>query len=529
LYRVYISFTSVHISVSLVHRILSRIYIITMVNYRKVAFIFLLVLLPALISAKEKNSSPCKIGVSQKLTDSSNERYYTYTGTITNVGTAPVTTAILTASEDLHSVSGLTDSNDNKYQLPGSSGGIAVGSDYSFTFSVKKGVNVQWTSTLTCSAAATEAPVEKPDVAATSKHNNPTTAPTSHHTSAPTTARHTSAPTTSKQTSVPTTSKHTNAPATPAPTTAKATSKGKATAAPTSKATTAPKGKATSAPASSGGSGSSANGQVCPTGSWWAPAPLTTWQWQLTGTIDQSINVQMYDIDLFDNTAATISSLHAAGRTVICYFSTQYENWRPDAASFTAAVLGDNLDDWAGEKYVDIRSPVVRAIMTARMDLAVSKGCDGLEPDNVDGYEAKTGFPLTAADQIDFNTFIANEAHARYLSVGLKNDVDQATALEPYFDWTLNEQCHQYDECNTLNIFITKGKAVFNCEYSGSASSICPSSVSSKFSSLIKTLDLTAAITAECCTYAPGGCAADAAFTCITAETSRDVAEEVAV
>jgi hypothetical protein len=247
---------------------------------------------------------------------------------------------------------------------------------------------------------------------------------------------------------------------------------------------------------------------LCPAGTWWAPAPQTTYQWQLTGTIDQSVNVQMYDIDLFDASAATISALHAKGRAVVCYFSTQYENWRPDASSFTSAVLGNNLDDWAGERFVDIRSTVVRNIIAARLDLAASKGCDGVEPDNVDGYQASTGFPLTAADQISFNSFIAAQAHARGLSVGLKNDLDQATALQPYFDWALNEQCNEYNECNMLNVFINKGKAVFNTEYSGSASSVCPKMVNSKFSSLIKSLDLSASIKAQCCTYQSNGCAA---------------------
>jgi len=253
---------------------------------------------------------------------------------------------------------------------------------------------------------------------------------------------------------------------------------------------------------------SNVGGRVCPTGSWWAPAPQTTWQWQLTGTIDQSVNVQMYDIDLFDNTAATISALQAKGRVVICYFSTQYENWRPDAGNFTKAVLGNNLDDWAGEKYVDIRSPIVRNIMAARLDLAVSKGCDGVEPDNVDGYQAKSGFPLTAADQISFNTFIAAQSHARGLSVGLKNDLDQASALLPYFDWALNEQCNQYKECDSLNVFVNKAKAVFNAEYSGSATTVCPKMVTAKFSSLFKSLGLDASIKAECCTYQTNGCAA---------------------
>jgi len=228
----------------------------------------------------------------------------------------------------------------------------------------------------------------------------------------------------------------------------------------------------------------------------------------------------MYDIDLFDNTAATISSLHAAGRVVICYFSTQYENWRPDASSFTSAVIGNGLDGWEGENYVDIRSTVVRNIMVERLALAVSKGCDGVEPDNVDGYEANTGFPLTAADQISFNTFVAEQAHAVGLSVGLKNDIDQSATLQPYFDWALNEQCNQYSECSSLNNFISAGKAVFNCEYSGSSSSVCPKMVTEKFSTLFKTCDLTASISAQCCTYESGGCAATAAHTCVTAPLS---------
>jgi len=178
-------------------------------------------------------------------------------------------------------------------------------------------------------------------------------------------------------------------------------------------------------------------------------------------------------------------------------------------------VLGKDLDNWAGEKYVDIRSTVVRNIMTARMDMAVTKGCDGLEPDNVDGYEADTGFPITAADQIDFNTFIAEQAHARFLSVGLKNDVDQATTLQPYFDWALDEQCNQYNECDTLTPFIKAGKAVFECEYSGSASKFCPTMNTMQFSSLLKGLDLTASVKAQCCTFAANGCVS-AAHTCVT-------------
>jgi len=234
--------------------------------------------------------------------------------------------------------------------------------------------------------------------------------------------------------------------------------------------------------------------------------------------------VQMYDIDLFDNTAATIAQLHAKGRVVICYFSTQYENWRPDASKFTSNIRGANLDDWPGERYVDIRSSVVRTIMTDRLDLAVSKGCDGVEPDNVDSYANSNGLSIKAADQLDFNRFLATEAHKRGLSVGLKNDLDQVSALVSSFDWALNEQCNEYGECSLLNPFVAAGKAVFGVEYSGSAGSVCPKMVAAKLSWLIKNLDLDAS-GSQCCTYATGGCAAKP-YSCVSYASTRDVEEE---
>jgi hypothetical protein len=38
-------------------------------------------------------------------------------------------------------------------------------------------------------------------------------------------------------------------------------------------------------------------------------------------------------------------------------------------------------------------------------------------------------------------------AHARGLSVGLKNDLEQVKALVADFDWALNERCFRYNEC----------------------------------------------------------------------------------
>jgi hypothetical protein len=231
-----------------------------------------------------------------------------------------------------------------------------------------------------------------------------------------------------------------------------------------------------------------------PSAGWWQPAPGTSWQWQLTETIDTSLNVQMYDIDLFEAPQETINSLHADGRVVICYFSAgSWEDWRPDAADFPAEVIGDPLEGWPGEKWLDIRRlDLLAPIMQARLDLAVQKGCDGVEPDNVDGYANQTGFPLSASDQLTYNTWLAEQAHMRSLSIGLKNDLEQVGDLLPLFDWALNEECFTYSECELLSPFIESNKAVFGVEYELEAADFCPQANAMHFSFLKKNWELDA-------------------------------------
>lgn len=198
----------------------------------------------------------------------------------------------------------------------------------------------------------------------------------------------------------------------------------------------------------------------------WTPNIADTWQWQLTGTVNTTYSVKVYDVDLFDTPNNVLSTLHSQGKRVVCYFSAgSGENWRPDYAKFSPADLGNPLDGWAGERWLDTRSANVRSIMSARLDLARTRGCDGVEPDNVDGYTNQPGFALTSLTQLDYNRFLASEARARGLKVALKNDVDQIVALQPYFDFAINEQCHQYNECVGYSAFTSAGKPVFNAEY----------------------------------------------------------------
>jgi len=103
-----------------------------------------------------------------------------------------------------------------------------------------------------------------------------------------------------------------------------------------------------------------------------------------------------------------LDRLHRDGKRIICYFSAgSFENWRVDSYKFPYDTLGEELDGWDGERWLDIRDRRVREIMRSRLDLAKSKGCDAVEPDNMDGYTNSTGFNLTYRDQLKYNIFIA--------------------------------------------------------------------------------------------------------------------------
>ena len=201
----------------------------------------------------------------------------------------------------------------------------------------------------------------------------------------------------------------------------------------------------------------------------WIPPRQLPWYWQLTGAVNNSYAAAAYDIDGFDNSASEVSALHATGKRAICYINAgTWENWRSDAGSFPQSVLGSS-NGWPGEKWLDIsKLSVLRPIMTARLQMCAQKSFDAVEPDNIDGYQNSTGFPLTAQDQLNYNEWIAGEAHALGLAVFQKNDPDQSSALQPYFDGALDEQCNQYSECSSFQPYVTANKPVLNAEYSSS-------------------------------------------------------------
>lgn len=205
----------------------------------------------------------------------------------------------------------------------------------------------------------------------------------------------------------------------------------------------------------------------------WQPPARPTWYWQLQGKI-QEHSVQIYDVDGFETSAAEVSHLHALGRHVICYIDVgTWENFRPDAKDFPSSVLG-RPNGWPGERWLDIRQPIVRRLMARRFrQQCQAKHFDAIEPDNIDGYQNNTGFPITGAEQLAFNEWVAAQAHSLGLAVFQKNDPSQAGKLEPYFDGVLDEQCNQYHECSAFQPYLAAGKPVLNAEYRLTASQFC--------------------------------------------------------
>ncbi|KIQ54550.1 endo alpha-1,4 polygalactosaminidase [Meiothermus taiwanensis] len=231
-------------------------------------------------------------------------------------------------------------------------------------------------------------------------------------------------------------------------------------------------------------------------GGWWKPGVDTTWHIQYTGTLDKTRQVTAYNLDLFDTPASVVQELAARGVKAVCYLSAgSWENWRPDRNLFPPEVLGRNYDGWAGERWLDIRQiDKLAPILRARLDLCKQKGFVGVDPDNVNGYQNNTGFPLTAQDQLRFNRWLASEAHQRGLAIGLKNTTELLPQLINDFDFLVTEECFAQGWCDQTRPMVQAGKPVLNIEYTDtrikSASQFCASSISMGIFSILKRREL---------------------------------------
>jgi hypothetical protein len=235
-------------------------------------------------------------------------------------------------------------------------------------------------------------------------------------------------------------------------------------------------------------------GPALPTAAaYWHPRPTTKpWQWQLQGKIDTSIDVPVFDVDGFETPASTVRSLHRLRSRVVCYLDVgSWESYRPDANRFPRSVIGRRYEGFPNERWLDVRRyRDFAAPLERRFSICERKGFDAVEPDNLAGWENRTGFRIGRGAQLRFNRWVAQQVHRRGMAVALKNDGRQARKLVDEFDFAIVEQCFQYHECGYYKPFVRHGKAVFEAEYELELGQYCETAREIHFSAIGKSEDL---------------------------------------
>ena len=120
-----------------------------------------------------------------------------------------------------------------------------------------------------------------------------------------------------------------------------------------------------------------------------------------------------------------------------------------------------------------MRDATVRALMAARLDTVRNKGFDGVFPTSLSAYKHDNGFDLTAADQADYTAWLAEQARARGLRVGMGDDFARVGELGTHFDFAIQYECIARGDCALLDPFRAQGKTVLDIETQGTRDEMC--------------------------------------------------------
>ncbi|KAJ3330054.1 hypothetical protein HDU76_006519, partial [Blyttiomyces sp. JEL0837] len=193
--------------------------------------------------------------------------------------------------------------------------------------------------------------------------------------------------------------------------------------------------------------------------------------WTIGDTPKFNTSAVIYDGDL--DSGFNIKTAHnSAKKFTVCYINVGSleldSGLRPDYNDFPDSVLGNQYPGW-NEKFIDIRSPIVRNLMTARIQRAADAGCDAVEPDNTMLLGFNTGFPLTESDILDYLTFLSNQTHSSNMAIALKNNGDLLQKYKSQIlsmtDFAIVEGCYKLNGCNLYTPFIDASKPVLATEY----------------------------------------------------------------
>ncbi|KAH6615785.1 glycoside hydrolase superfamily [Chaetomium sp. MPI-SDFR-AT-0129] len=238
--------------------------------------------------------------------------------------------------------------------------------------------------------------------------------------------------------------------------------------------------------------------------------PGVKWQIIIQNTLDISKPVNptdavVWDLDLYHvaRTPEIVDHLKSNNpdTLLICYFNAglaqvsdcDYAKW--EASGLLGNIYDPSEPEFSDERWVNIKNQTARDWMKARITLASTLGCDGVDPDNIDGYvrdedpdtpaNEGTGWSLAESDYVSFVTELAAHAHSlttargHSLLIGQKNAPGLVDQLSDILDFAVLEDCKSLNDaedtpfCKDFQAYITSstpagGKPVFSIEYPSS-------------------------------------------------------------
>ncbi|MGD9510344.1 MAG: endo alpha-1,4 polygalactosaminidase [Geminicoccaceae bacterium] len=199
----------------------------------------------------------------------------------------------------------------------------------------------------------------------------------------------------------------------------------------------------------------------------WKPSVRGPFDIQLTSPFQLTRKAAMVALGAVETSPTRLQDLQSRGVRTVCVINAgAWENWRPDSGAFDKRLVGAPLAGWPAERWLDIRAlDALGPVLARRLDLCRDKGFDGVLLRNLDGYRHRSGFPLTANEQVAYNRMVAKAARERGLVVGLMNTGDLAADLVDSFDYAVAEGCFEDRDCADYLPFRRADKPVFVVEY----------------------------------------------------------------
>jgi hypothetical protein len=209
---------------------------------------------------------------------------------------------------------------------------------------------------------------------------------------------------------------------------------------------------------------------------WYQPVAGLSWYRDL-GDIPEVKDVDLYFINLYSTrNSINVANMQSNGRTIVyCQIPAGVYNEETETTFSTETLypeiyVGEQKSQSSYDYWVNIKADTVKDILSQKILYASEIGCDGVNFVDVNLETKDTGFNITLADQIEFNLFLASEAHTLGLSVSFQDVENQIAQISAESDILVSEECFVNGTCSEYESF-GEDKPVLDIEYSDSINS----------------------------------------------------------